>query len=121
VCNPNSCLRRRCSNSLQHIDEYCAGIPFKAFPKTLQDAILIAKRLDFRYLWIDALCIIQGDKEDWAEQAAVMTEIYQGSALTISALSSCDCDYGIMTKLPDHGFRIGTYLKLQWKMDREKG
>lgn len=95
-----------------NIDEHCVGIPFEAFPKTLKDAIIVTKRLNFRYLWIDALCIIQGDEEDWAEQAVAMTEIYQGSTLTISALSSRDCDYGILTKLPDYGLRIGTYFNL---------
>ncbi len=92
-----------------NINEHCAGILLEEFPKTLRDAILITKRLGFRYLWIDALCIIQGHDGDWAEQAAAMTDIYQGSTFTISALSSSDCDSGMLTKLPDHGFRVGTY------------
>jgi hypothetical protein len=38
-----------------------------------------------------------------------MTEIYQSSVLTISALSSADCDSGILNKLPDSDLQIGTY------------
>jgi hypothetical protein len=93
-----------------NLHEHCAGIPFTAFPKTLRDAISLTKRLGFKYLWIDALCIIQeGHLGDWREQAALMAEIYTGSAFTISALSSSDCESGLFRKLPDHGIRIGTY------------
>jgi hypothetical protein len=33
-------------------------------PKTVQDAIDVARRSDIEYIWIDSLCIIQGSKED---------------------------------------------------------
>jgi len=33
-------------------------IPFLEPPKTLQDAMIIARCLGFRYIWIDSLCII---------------------------------------------------------------
>jgi Heterokaryon incompatibility protein (HET) len=76
-------------------------------PKTLRDAIHIAKALGFKYLWLDSLCIIQGDELDWAEQGAAMTDIYGRSKLNISASSSKNSDEGILTKLQDHGIRIG--------------
>ena len=91
-----------------NIDEHRAG-NFGTIPKTLRDAIFITRQLNIRYLWIDALCIIQGDKEDWAEQAAAMTGIYQGSALTISGLSSRDCNDGMLNVVSDPAIRIGTY------------
>lgn len=91
-----------------NIDEHRVG-NFGTFPKTLRDAISITNQLNIRYLWIDALCIIQGDKQDWAEQAVAMTGIYQGSTLTISALSSRDCNYGMLNVVSDPVFRIGTY------------
>ncbi|KAF2137682.1 uncharacterized protein K452DRAFT_235425 [Aplosporella prunicola CBS 121167] len=31
---------------------------------TFQDAIKFSRMLDLRYLWIDSLCIIQGDADD---------------------------------------------------------
>lgn len=33
-------------------------IPLSSLPQTLRDAITITKWLGFRYLWIDALCIL---------------------------------------------------------------
>ena len=41
-------------------DHRC-NIPLEPFPKTLQDAVRITRRLGIRYLWIDALCIVQDD------------------------------------------------------------
>jgi hypothetical protein len=38
---------------------YLPKFPMDTLPKTLQDAILITRRLGFHYLWVDALCIIQ--------------------------------------------------------------
>jgi hypothetical protein len=37
------------------------------------------------YLWIDALCIIQGDKYDWHKESEQMGSIYRNAYLTIAA------------------------------------
>jgi hypothetical protein len=52
------------------------GIPFESFPKSFQHAILICRRLEICWLWIYSLCIIQDSKDDWAIQAAKMSDIY---------------------------------------------
>ncbi|KAI1454941.1 heterokaryon incompatibility protein-domain-containing protein [Annulohypoxylon moriforme] len=52
---------------------------------TLRDAIRIARWLDVEYMWIDSLCIIQDDKEDWDEQSVQMGSIYRQSYFTIAA------------------------------------
>ncbi|KAI9771982.1 MAG: hypothetical protein M1839_002575 [Geoglossum umbratile] len=89
------------------LTQHCRGISLDEFPKTLRDAIRIAKALGFRYLWIDSLCIIQGDDLDWAEQGAAMTDIYGLSTLNVSASSSRNSNEGILMSLPDHGIKIG--------------
>lgn len=38
-------------------------------PKTYQDALVVTLSLGYRYIWIDSLCIIQDDRDDWLEQA----------------------------------------------------
>jgi hypothetical protein len=53
--------------------------------QTFQDAIFVTRALGIRYLWIDALCIIQGDNDDWAREAGLMGEIYANSVCTIAA------------------------------------
>lgn len=62
--------------------------------KTFQDAISITRALGIRYIWIDSLCIIQDDKEDWERESAKMAEIYSCSYLNLAATGSADGDGG---------------------------
>ena len=66
-------------------------------PKIFQDAIAITRQLGLRYLWIDSLCIIQDDIEDWQRQSAQMSSIYANSYVTIAATSSDSSDSTCLT------------------------
>ncbi|OMP83027.1 hypothetical protein BK809_0001219 [Diplodia seriata] len=50
----------------------------------------MARKLGIRYVWIDAVCIIQDDKEDWALEAPLMARLYRESALTLSISTALD-------------------------------
>ena len=69
-------------------------------PRTFYEAALITQALGMRYLWIDALCIIQDDTADWEKEAAGMAAVYQGSALTIAASAARDGSLGCFVE-PD--------------------
>lgn len=71
-----------------NLDEFRQSIPHDELPKTFQDAIFIARYLGFEYLWIDSLCIIQDDKDDWERESTLMIDVYGGSALNIAAVSA---------------------------------
>jgi hypothetical protein len=88
-----------------NIKKHCTGIPLELFPKTLKDAIIIAQRLEFRYIWIDALCIVQDDPLDWSEQAAKMAAIYRGGQLNISIGDSPSCESGVLAT-PNEALKI---------------
>lgn len=62
--------------------------------KTMRDAVIVTCNLQLKYLWIDALCIIQDDPEDWEREAMSMSEIYTQSVITIAASSSPNGDGG---------------------------
>lgn len=64
------------------------GIEIHGMPNTFQDAIYVVKKLGLRYLWIDALCIVQDDKDDWEAQAVTMCDVFAHSQITISAAKS---------------------------------
>jgi len=64
--------------------------------RSFQDAIIITRGLDIRYLWIDALCIIQDSIEDWNVESAKMAQYYKGGMVMISALASPSADNGIL-------------------------
>lgn len=71
-----------------NLKKHLNSIPLDSFPKTLREAILAARGLGFQYLWIDAICIVQDDREDWAREAAKMQSVYAGATLTISSTVS---------------------------------
>ncbi|KAF2658117.1 HET-domain-containing protein [Lophiostoma macrostomum CBS 122681] len=64
------------------------GMDWDSFPKTFQDAITIVRKLGIQYLWIDSLCILQDDIEDWRRESAKMASVYQKSHITIAATKS---------------------------------
>ncbi len=59
-------------------------------PKTIRDAISVTKGLGFKYLWVDRLCIVQDDRQDWEDQASQMCDIYERATLTLAALGDSD-------------------------------
>lgn len=56
----------------------------------------MTRALNIPYLWVDALCIIQDSLEDREREAAKMQLVYQGAALTISALGAPDSKTGFI-------------------------
>jgi hypothetical protein len=54
-------------------------------PPTFQDAVTITRFFGIRYLWIDALCIIQDSQQDWATESSKMGHIYEDAFLTLQA------------------------------------
>lgn len=76
------------------------SIPKESLPRTLQDAVEVTRKLNIAYIWIDALCIIQGNKDDWLRESAKMHSVYGGSYVNIAAASAIDVTEGLFLKLP---------------------
>jgi hypothetical protein len=66
-------------------DDHLNGIAFDTLPQTFRDAVAVVRALGYQYLWIDCLCIIQQDADDWHREAARMTSVYANAALTIAS------------------------------------
>jgi hypothetical protein len=73
-----------------------ACIELHSLPKTLKDAVVVCRGLGIRYLWIDALCIIQGVGGDWNEEATKMHLVYAGCVFTIAAADAKDAAEGFV-------------------------
>ncbi|KAI1103949.1 HET-domain-containing protein [Jackrogersella minutella] len=59
-----------------------------SLPQALKDAVNVTHLLGLRYLWIDALCIVQDDPEDKRREISQMCAIYQNAFVTIAAATS---------------------------------
>lgn len=64
-------------------------------PRTIQDAITVTQNLGERYLWIDALCIIQDDQASKLQQIVQMDKIFSRAALTIASVNGQDVHSGL--------------------------
>ncbi|KAE8444612.1 hypothetical protein EG329_014443 [Mollisiaceae sp. DMI_Dod_QoI] len=76
------------------INDLLVHIPETGLCKTFFDSAVAAKELGIRYLWIDRLCIIQHDEEDWRTESANMQEVYSNAFLNIAATAARDGDDG---------------------------
>jgi len=85
-------------------------------PRTIRDAVIITRRLGIRYIWIDAMCIIQGissvyashcaryadrlligDAADWKAESLRMQDVYRFAYVTISAAASTGTSSGFFS------------------------
>jgi hypothetical protein len=70
------------------MDKKFVALDQMELPKTILDAIDVARRLGYGFLWVDALCIIQDSQADKEREIPLMRDIYRNSALTIVAANA---------------------------------
>ncbi|KAF4492955.1 hypothetical protein CGGC5_v002651 [Colletotrichum fructicola Nara gc5] len=80
-------------------DDFVIELPEQHLTKTHQEIIQFARALGFQYLWVDALCIIQGDEDDWAFESRRMEQVYGNASLTVVAARSPDARLGFIKPL----------------------
>ncbi|EPE24720.1 hypothetical protein GLAREA_08573 [Glarea lozoyensis ATCC 20868] len=83
--------------TLGNYESVLNAIHFSNLPQTFQDAITVARSLNFRYIWIDSICIIQDSSTDWAQQSSRMADVYMNACLTIAATSSPNAHAGFLS------------------------
>jgi hypothetical protein len=76
------------------------GISIDSLPKTIRDAITLTRQLGFKYLWVDALCIIQDNEADKIAEINAMGIVFENAALTIAAGSAAGASEGFLYESP---------------------
>jgi hypothetical protein len=100
------------------LEERCKGFPLAELAKTIQDAIVAARKLKLPFLWVDAICIVQDDPADKERELAIMDQIYSGALLTIVAARAKMADAGF---LQDRDLRqcYGTVCRVRYRETAE--
>lgn len=62
-----------------------SGVGLRQLDPTIRDSVTVARQLGFKFLWIDALCILQDDHALKARELGRMGDIYRNATLTIVA------------------------------------
>ncbi|KAH6665425.1 heterokaryon incompatibility protein-domain-containing protein [Halenospora varia] len=83
------------TTTVKNIAEHLKSIVLDALPANFRDAVIISRELGYKYLWIDSLCIIQGDRDDWVTESSLMGQVYQNCAVMLAASGAND-SYGGM-------------------------
>ena len=89
------------------------GFRVDELPHTFQDAVDVTRTLGVRYLWIDAICIVQDSQSDFARETSQMADIYGNAYLTIAATASKDASGGLFRRQKSdkyRGFNTKGYL-----------
>ncbi|KAK3375697.1 heterokaryon incompatibility protein-domain-containing protein [Lasiosphaeria ovina] len=81
---------------------YERDIPLHTLPQTIRDALTVTHAIGFRYLWVDAMAIIQDDGPDKVDQIAQMHNIYRGASLTLAAAAAATSRDGFLRPRTQH-------------------
>ncbi|KAI1123699.1 heterokaryon incompatibility protein-domain-containing protein [Nemania abortiva] len=85
-----------------NILDMMTSIKSTSLPSVILDAIKITAVLDFKYIWVDSLCIVQDDAQDWEEESARMCSIYEGACLTIAMSSTESANVSLTERYKRH-------------------
>lgn len=84
----------------ENLDAYTREIDVDLLPQTTRDAIWATKAFGEKYLWIDALCIVQDSKEDKHREIAKIPTIFANASFTIIAARSSKASEGFLQDCP---------------------
>ncbi|WYZ43587.1 hypothetical protein EsH8_VII_000023 [Colletotrichum jinshuiense] len=77
-----------CKTLKATLQEYQTRLPVEHLPRNFLDAMRVTRELGLRYVWIDALCIIQDSEEDWKAEARKMAPLYSDAFVTVAILDA---------------------------------
>lgn len=80
--------------TITNLSSHLSDIPFALLARNFQDAVRLTAMLGIRYLWIDSLCIVQDDENDWRNECSKMASTFQNATITIAAEGASDAHAG---------------------------
>lgn len=72
------------------------GMTFDSLPRTFQNAVTITRDLGLEYVWIDSICIIQGQDGDFKQESTRMEDVFSNAYCVLAASSSTGQDDGFL-------------------------
>jgi hypothetical protein len=87
------------STTTQNFEERkTLGIQLSQLPLNFRDAVATTIRLGYYYLWIDSLCILQQNVQDWRHEAGRMAGYYNNSVVTLVIADAMNCHDGFLQR-----------------------
>jgi hypothetical protein len=105
-----ACLSHRWDSSGRTIiteqatyEKHRNSLRFEDLDLAYQETVHIMRQLAMRYLWIDSLCIIQDNTEDWEAESKTMAMVYNRAFFTLAR--QCDSNTSLRC-IPDLSHRV---------------
>ncbi|KAB5535296.1 heterokaryon incompatibility protein-domain-containing protein [Coniochaeta sp. 2T2.1] len=89
--------------TLANLSDHQRGIGLDHLPRTIKEAVLVTASLGIRYIWVDALCIVQDDESSKAIEIENMGKVYGHAtiALLVGSGTSRAVDDGFLNPYSD--------------------
>jgi hypothetical protein len=97
--------RQQAQSTTSNLSQHKRRLVWNNLPLAFKESICIVRKLGIQYLWIDSLCILQDDAEDWELESGRMANIYQNSAVTIMLHQRKPGDTSLLTTR--YSFQLG--------------
>lgn len=82
------------------VEQLFISIKTEELSKTASDAVKITRNLGLDFLWVDSLCIVQDDIDDWTRESSKMDKIYRAAYVTVVASSARSSAEGCLQPRP---------------------
>lgn len=90
--------------TISSLPTHLRHIPHSSLTSVMQDAVKVCRALSIRYLWIDSLCILQGQSHDpeqisdWEREKNMMGLVFSSAWVTICAANSTSCHQSFLDR-----------------------
>ena len=71
--------------TVETLSDHMRCINLEDLPLLLQHAIKVTRDIGMRYIWVDSLCIVQDDDDDWEKEADLMDSVFRAAFCVIAA------------------------------------
>lgn len=89
-----------------NIHEHKQGIDPDRLPRTFQHAVAATRALGVQYIWIDSLCIIQGNDGDFQSEARRMEDVFSRADCVLAASCASGQADGFLHPREDRGYFV---------------
>jgi hypothetical protein len=100
--SPTAEEKKRFCTTRENYHDRLNGFSIHDLPKTFQDAVQVTRALKKKFIWIDALCIIQtvhgAEDADWKFEAGRMEKTFGSAYCTIAADSAVNWEQGFLQR-----------------------
>lgn len=101
---PFSTLRRDNSGAGRDIGTFKKAMPYHELPATFKDAVDCTRALGIQYLWVDSICIIQGNDGDFTQEAKNMEKVFSGAYCVLAASRATNQHDGFLGPRPQRKY-----------------